>query len=238
MRLLSATQVEDERKKKQETENLRVARLNEQVTSKIKELNRIEQEQKDKTVALGADFEAFSQRLAAKKSALVGEVSALERRKQEALQPINEQRREVNHLITLQREREQTLKSQEMEVEKTLARLKRIEDRLEDREYDISDKEMAISERFKTLDERDITLERNERAFSQRFTQSQKEFNEQQKEVVEKEKVLSAGMEWVKRREEALDAEKKALEFEREKLIAQEIRLGKHFKTLKAKGLL
>lgn len=238
MKLMTASQVEEKRKASQATEALRLARLNEQISTKTSQLNALEAELSAKRVVLEEESARHSAVLMKKIASLQNEVTKLERQRKEALEPIDNEKRELNILRAQRSEHEQRLAAQERALERTRSRLTRLDARLEDREDAISDKEMSLNERMEAVVSREEVLQKNEASFGLRFAQAQKDFETRQKELEEKEKVLTAGMEWVARREEAMKTELIQMEEQRKKLQATEIRLAKHYKTLKDKGLI
>lgn len=238
MKLMSATQVEEKRKASQASEALRVARLNEQMTNKSHQLNVLDSELAAKRTQIEEETTRRCDALMAKVSALQAEVTKLERQRKAALEPLDNEKRELVQLRVERAEHEQRLKAQDRALERTRTRLTRLGDRLEDREDATDAKELSLNERMETIVAREFILQKSEATFNQKFTQAQKDFENRQKELDEKEKVLTAGMEWVSRREETLKTEQAQMEEQRKKLQATELRLGKHYQNLKAKGLI
>lgn len=238
MRLLTVEQVNKEKGKIQADEALRIARFNEQLTTKLKELNEAKLEYARKSEQMQADFDKFSLIMEEKKMELRNEVSSLESARQAALKPITLQKKEVLKLMGLQKEKEERLRLQEEENEKTRLRLVRLSDRLEDREYDINEMEHKLAEKSVELTKKEIELRKAEGVLSRNLAQSQKDFQIKMSEFEEKERVLSAGMEFVNRRQNEFDEIKKKHESENYRLSQWEQRLAKHYENLRVKGLI
>lgn len=238
MRLLSAIEVKTEQSRREESVSLQLSRLNEQVSAKTKEMNQLETSLQSRVSLIQSEIMQKEQELMKKIAALTTDVRRLEARRREALEPLEAHKEEITKLLVLQKEKEQYLSATERALNKRKARLNTLDNKIEDREFAVADAELSLQERMKLFEMREAGLANNESAFNSRLLEANEAHLKREQELKEKEALLTAGMEWTARREEALTAEKVVLEERAKSLLATEVRLSKHFKTLKDKGLL
>ena len=155
MKLLSPEKIEKEEKRSDEELRSRVEKLKVEETKVAKQLNALKEEERKQKHHLDVFIVETEAQLGVKKTILFQEVESLEKRKEEALKPINEIKNNAEKLLNDARTANDRLNAKNAEFD---AKFKENNEKITERLEDVIDKEHEISDKSTELDNRELGI--------------------------------------------------------------------------------
>lgn len=171
MQLLTPQDVKSERDHELNEKRSLIARLAEEEARVNAMLNIAKQRFAEDMEKMEEDFEEFKNQMLSKRTSLVQEIGALESRRNDAMKPVDDLRKEAENTMKMVREDELAVRSREIAV---LDRENDLADRLSsviDRETEVSEKEAEIEQKQAKIDQETEILRASSRALSEKWAE-------------------------------------------------------------------
>lgn len=238
MQLLPQAKVKELKHDERETEVFRKLRVSKTIAKEEKEIAEIVKNFEPEKRKKQKEFQEFHQHIEKRKSQLLGEIMALETKRDNAMQPYYELKFAAKEAMKVVQETEAAVRAEAKRVNTLHTTLKAVEEEQKQKAELLSEKEQKIARMEIDAIEREAKLEKEEALFVEKKKDFEDLSSRRESELDVKDRDLKAREATLEAKEENLVTREQVLANDRKHFASQQATLTLAFEEARKKGIL